>query len=62
MQLLTMSSFSANGEAPPTPAIPKKKMSMSFEQYKKLSNILVLHLRSFEDRTEDEGLFLNFNL
>ncbi|XP_033214752.1 DNA replication licensing factor Mcm6 [Belonocnema kinseyi] len=44
-----------NGEGPPTPAVPKKKMSMSFEEYKKLSNVLVLHLRSFEDRTEDEG-------
>ena len=50
---LTSFSFSANGDAPPT--ILKKKMSISFEEYKKLSNILVLHLRSFEDRTEDEG-------
>lgn len=31
---------------------------MSFEEYKNLSNMLVLHMRSEENRAESEGIFI----
>ncbi|XP_015116230.1 DNA replication licensing factor Mcm6 [Diachasma alloeum] len=34
---------------------PKKKLTMSFEQYKCLSNMLVLYMRNKENSIEDEG-------
>ncbi|XP_063986707.1 DNA replication licensing factor Mcm6 [Diachasmimorpha longicaudata] len=34
--------------------IPKKKLTMSFEQYKSLTNMLVLYMRNKENNTEDE--------
>lgn len=37
---------------------PKKKLTMSFEEYKNLSNMLVLHMRSEENRAESEGTFI----
>lgn len=36
---------------------PKKKLTMSFEEYKNLSNMLVLYMRSEENRVESEGRF-----
>ena len=36
---------------------PKKKLTMSFEEYKNLSNMLVLYMRSEESRVESEGIF-----
>lgn len=44
--------------APPSNATqepPKKKLTMSFEEYKNLSNMLVLYMRSEENRVESEG-------
>ncbi|XP_011167752.1 DNA replication licensing factor Mcm6 [Solenopsis invicta] len=50
-----------NDDAPPSsPANetsrepPKKKLTMSFEEYKNLSNMLVLYMRGEESRTESE--------
>jgi len=49
-----------NDDAPPsTPSNetrepPKKKLTMSFEEYKNLSNMLVLYMRSEESRVESE--------
>lgn len=37
---------------------PKKKLTMSFEEYKNLSNMLVLYMRSEESRVESEGIFI----
>lgn len=34
----------------------KKKLTMSFEEYKNLSNMLVLYMRSEESRVESEGI------
>jgi len=36
---------------------PKKKLTISFEEYKNLSNMLVLYMRSEENRVESEGIF-----
>lgn len=36
---------------------PKKKVSMSFEEYKKISDLLILHIKSVEEREEEEGTF-----
>lgn len=58
-----MAAFNADGndDAPPsTPSnetsreAPKKKLTMSFEEYKNLSNMLVLYMRSEESRAESE--------
>lgn len=35
---------------------PKKKLTMSFEVYKNLSNMLILYMRSEESRVESEGI------
>lgn len=37
---------------------PKKKLTMSFEEYKNLSNMLVLYMRGEESRVESEGIFI----
>ncbi|XP_014474457.1 PREDICTED: DNA replication licensing factor Mcm6 isoform X1 [Dinoponera quadriceps] len=48
-----------NDAPPPTPGDetyepPKKKLTMSFEVYKNLSNMLILYMRSEESRAESE--------
>ncbi|XP_032667167.1 DNA replication licensing factor Mcm6 [Odontomachus brunneus] len=49
-----------NNDAPPQPPAnetrepPKKKLTMSFEVYKNLSNMLILYMRSEESRVESE--------
>lgn len=43
-----------NGSSQQTPALAKKKLTLSFEDYKNLSNMLVLHMRSEESRFEGE--------
>lgn len=40
--------------APPTNALQKKKLTLSFEDYKNLSNMLVLHLRREENKLQDD--------
>ncbi|KAF7995045.1 hypothetical protein HCN44_004517 [Aphidius gifuensis] len=42
----------ANGQDDDT-QVPKKKLTMSFDEYKNLTNMLVLHMRSEENRIED---------
>ncbi|XP_053675858.1 DNA replication licensing factor Mcm6 [Anopheles nili] len=37
-----------------TPAVTKKKLTLSFEEYKNLSNMLVIHMRNEESRMESE--------
>lgn len=39
-----------------TPAVAKKKLTLSFEEYKNLSNMLVIHMRNEESRMESEEL------
>lgn len=39
-----------------TPALAKKKLTLSFEDYKNLSNMLVLHMRSEESSFENETM------
>lgn len=39
-----------------TSQLAKKKLTLSFEDYKNLSNMLVLHMRSEEARFEDETI------
>lgn len=41
--------------------IAKKKLTMSFEEYKNLSNMLVLYMRNEEIRAETEpsGMFID---
>lgn len=38
--------------------VPKKKLTMSFEEYKNLSNMLILYMREVESRAESEGIFI----
>ncbi|XP_070172210.1 DNA replication licensing factor Mcm6 isoform X1 [Polyergus mexicanus] len=59
--MAALNALDNNDDAPPqTPASngmrepPKKKLTMSFEEYKNLSNMLVLHMRSEENRAESE--------
>lgn len=35
--------------------VQKKKMVLSFEEYRNLSNMIVVHMRREEARVEDEG-------
>lgn len=42
-------------QTPATPAPAKKKMVLSFEEYKNLSNMIVLYMRRQEARLEEEG-------
>ncbi|KAH0554948.1 DNA replication licensing factor Mcm6 [Cotesia glomerata] len=44
-----------NGEHTQNGGEPKKKLTMSFEEYKNLSNMLVLHMRNEEESSEVEG-------
>ncbi|XP_055682507.1 DNA replication licensing factor Mcm6 [Lutzomyia longipalpis] len=45
-----------SGQEPPeTSAIQKKKLTLSFEDYKNLSNMLIIHMRNEEARLEGEG-------
>jgi len=37
---------------------PKKKLTLSFEEYKNLSNMLILYMRNEESRVESEGIFI----
>lgn len=37
------------------PGVQKKKLTLSFENYKQISNMLILHIRSEETRAEAEG-------
>ncbi|XP_029173730.1 DNA replication licensing factor Mcm6 [Nylanderia fulva] len=59
--MAALNALGNNDDAPPaTPSngireLPKKKLTMSFEEYKNLSNMLVLHMRSEENRVEAEG-------
>ncbi|XP_041779036.1 DNA replication licensing factor Mcm6 [Anopheles merus] len=39
-----------------TQAVAKKKLTLSFEEYKNLSNMLVIHMRNEESRMESEEL------
>ncbi|CAG9861738.1 unnamed protein product [Phyllotreta striolata] len=39
----------------PSQASAKKKMVLSFEEYRTLSNMIVVHMRREENRTEEEG-------
>ncbi|CAG9832139.1 unnamed protein product [Diabrotica balteata] len=39
----------------PTPTVTKKKMVLSFEEYKTISNMIVIHMRREESRMEAEG-------
>lgn len=41
--------------APEPQEVQKKKLTMSFEEYKNLSNMLILYMRSEEARAENEG-------
>lgn len=38
-----------------------KKLTLSFEEYKSLSNMLVMHMRRQESRMELEGTFISNN-
>ncbi|GAB0097318.1 DNA helicase [Sergentomyia squamirostris] len=40
---------------PEVPTVQKKKLTLSFEEYKNLSNMLILHMRNEESRLESEG-------
>ncbi|KAK9869221.1 hypothetical protein WA026_002971 [Henosepilachna vigintioctopunctata] len=44
----------ANGSEDPAP--PKKKLVLNFEEYKTLSNMIVVHMRREEARSEEENL------
>lgn len=46
----------ANENGSSHPALAKKKLTLSFEDYKNLSNMLVLHMRSEESRLEEESI------
>ena len=37
---------------------PKKKLTMSYDEYKSLTNMLVLYMRDEEERLEREGTFV----
>lgn len=54
--MITFINYLASNETPHEP--PKKKLTMSFEEYKNLSNMLVLYMRSEESRVESEGIFI----
>jgi DNA replication licensing factor MCM6 len=45
------------GENGVEPVQRKKKLTLSFEEYKKLSNMLVLHMRNEETRVEADGRY-----
>lgn len=45
-----------------TQELPKKKLTMSFEEYKNLSNMLILYMRNEESRVESEGIFFYINM
>eukprot|EP00794_Sanderia_malayensis_P003738 gene3738-4260_t len=34
---------------------PKRKMKLSYEEYRKIANMIVIHMRQQEDRVEEEG-------
>lgn len=44
---------SETGDASSAPA--KKKLTLSFVEYRTMSNMLVLHMRKEEERAETEG-------
>jgi len=42
-----------DGEEAAPPAAPKQKLTLSFEAYKNLSNLLVFHMRHEEEKVEE---------
>lgn len=48
-------SSQSTGVATQQPGIQKKKLTLSFENYKQISNMLILHIRSEERRAEADG-------
>ncbi|KAJ6648319.1 DNA replication licensing factor Mcm6 [Pseudolycoriella hygida] len=45
-----------NHDGSSQPALARKKLTLSFEDYKNLSNMLVLHIRNEESRLEEESM------
>lgn len=38
--------------------VPKKKVTVTFEQFQKVTRALVMHLRQHEDATQDGGYYV----
>ena len=47
-----------NGDSQAKPSQqPKRKLKLKYEEYRKLANMIVIHLRQEEEKT-DEGLYI----
>lgn len=46
------------GDAIGEGSVQKKKLTLSFEEYRTLSTMLIVHMRNEEIRTERDGKFL----